>query len=124
MDVRCNGRISDGGIFRKCDLYTELEENRLNFPNPIALPGSRLQVPHMIVADDAFPLKEHIMKTNLTELVGLLNMHLGSLPINSGCIWLELELLVEKSCLLRKGGLLHHYSGPQTLLYTRRRAPA
>ena len=30
VDVGCNGRISDCGVFRNCDLYTELEENRLN----------------------------------------------------------------------------------------------
>ena len=61
-DVGCNGRISNGGVFRNCDLHKELEEKRLNIPNPTPLPGTHIPFPYMIVADDAFPLKKYIMK--------------------------------------------------------------
>ena len=62
VDVGCNGRISDGGVFRNCDLYKQLEENQLNIPKPTLLHGTSILFPYVIVADDAFPLKQHIMK--------------------------------------------------------------
>ena len=62
VDIGCNGRISDGGVFRNCNLYQMLEEKKLNIPQPMPLPNTNIQFPHVIVADDAFPLKEHILK--------------------------------------------------------------
>ena len=62
VDIGCNGRISDGGVFRNCDLYQHLEHNRLNVPEPSILPGIQIEFPHIIVADDAFPLKSYILK--------------------------------------------------------------
>lgn len=49
IDVGCNGRVSDGGVFRNCNLSSSLENNML--------PEN-----HVIVADNAFPLKHYIMK--------------------------------------------------------------
>ena len=63
VNIGCNGRISDGGVFRNCDLYKELEEKHLNVPQPALIPGMQAPFPYVIVADDAFPLKEyHIVK--------------------------------------------------------------
>ena len=62
ISVGCNGRISDGGVFRNSDLYHHLEENKLNIPRPATLPGTQTKFPHVLVADDAFPLKEYILK--------------------------------------------------------------
>lgn len=62
IDVGCNGRISDGGVFSNCSLSRPLAENSLNIPGPKALPHREKLVPHVIVADDAFPLKPYIMK--------------------------------------------------------------
>ena len=62
IDVGCNGRISDGGVFRNSTLSTALEQNTLNIPPPKPLPGKTQPIPYMIVADDAFPLKEYIQK--------------------------------------------------------------
>ena len=61
-DIGCNGRISDGGVFRNCNLYRALEEKRLNIPNPTKLPGTQSLFSYVIVADDAFPLKDYILK--------------------------------------------------------------
>ena len=61
-DVGCNGRVSDGGVFKNCNLYRALEEKQLNIPNPTVLPGTQNQFPFVIVADDAFPLKDYILK--------------------------------------------------------------
>ena len=61
-DVGCNGRISDGGVFRNCNLYSALEQNTLNIPKESVLPGTQQLFPFVIVAEDAFPLREYIMK--------------------------------------------------------------
>lgn len=49
IDVGCNGRVSDGGVFRNCSLYQALEDGML--------PEG-----HVLVGDNAFPLKEYLLK--------------------------------------------------------------
>lgn len=61
VDIGCNGRISDGGVFRNSNLSQALGCNSLNFPPPKCLPGGTSSVPH-VVADEAFPLKSYLMK--------------------------------------------------------------
>lgn len=63
VDVGCQGRISDGGVFKHTRLYKKLERNELNIPEPKALrvPYS-IQVPYMILADKAFALNDYTMK--------------------------------------------------------------
>ena len=61
VDIGCNGRVSDGGVFRNCNLFTAMENNTRNIPNPEPLMGDRsFPLPYMFVSDDAFPLKEYI----------------------------------------------------------------
>ena len=62
VDIGCNGRISDGGVFKNCNLYSMLEENKMKIPKPKNLPGTTIACPYHIVAHDAFPSKEYIMK--------------------------------------------------------------
>ena len=62
VDIGCNGRVSDGGVFRNCDLFEELEANTLSIPKPTNPPGCSNALPYVIVADDAFPLKTYILK--------------------------------------------------------------
>ena len=59
INVGCNGRVSDGGVFRQSSIFTALENNLLNIPPPEPLPGSSLPVPYTLVADSAFPLKNY-----------------------------------------------------------------
>ena len=63
-DIGCNGRISDGGVFKNCSLYHALEHKTLHtcIPKASPLPGSNQAFPFVLVADDAFPLKDYIMK--------------------------------------------------------------
>lgn len=61
-DVGCQGRISDGGVFRNTSFYQKLQNNELNLPNDQSLPGRQQNIPFVFVADDAFPLQRHIMK--------------------------------------------------------------
>lgn len=56
VDVGCNGRVSDGGVFKNSFLFKVLEDQTLHIPQPQPLPGRTTPIPFMIVADDAFPL--------------------------------------------------------------------
>ena len=60
VDIGCNGRISDGGVFRNSSLSTAIDENILNIPPPRKVGASVL--PYVIVAEDAFPLKQNLVK--------------------------------------------------------------
>lgn len=62
VDVGSNGRISDGGVFRESCLQAALDNNSLGIPPATCLPERNTPVPYVIVADEAFPLKENLMK--------------------------------------------------------------
>jgi len=62
VDVGCQGRIGDAGVYSNSTLSTALEENALNIPPPQKLPSTEDTVPFVIVADEAFPLKTYILK--------------------------------------------------------------
>ncbi|XP_028415306.1 uncharacterized protein LOC114538349 [Dendronephthya gigantea] len=62
IDIGTNGRISDGGVFRNSALAQALQYGELNLPDPAPLPNRTMKVPYVIVADDAFPLSQNIMK--------------------------------------------------------------
>ena len=62
VSVGSAGRESDGGIFRSLDIGKQLTEGALQLPEPKALPGTSTVLPHVIVADEAFPLLENVMR--------------------------------------------------------------
>ncbi|VDI07439.1 Hypothetical predicted protein [Mytilus galloprovincialis] len=62
VDVGSNGRVSDGGVFRQCTLQESIENELINFRGPKELPGRDKKVPFVVVGDEAFPLKEYLMK--------------------------------------------------------------
>ena len=86
VDIGCNGLVSDGGIFRNSAFSEALENNSLNIPNPEPVPGERFPLFYVIVADDAFPLKENILKpynqTGLTTEGHIYNYRIS----RAGCI--------------------------------------
>lgn len=55
-DVGCQGRISDGGVFRNCTLYKKLGETNFNISDNQPLPRKEIPMPYVFVADDAFGL--------------------------------------------------------------------
>ncbi|KAK5644915.1 hypothetical protein RI129_006215 [Pyrocoelia pectoralis] len=61
-DVGVQGRIADGGVFASTDFCSALQNNKLNLPNARSLPGRQINVPFVIVADDAFALSGNVMK--------------------------------------------------------------
>lgn len=62
VNVGCQGRISDGGVFKNMSFYKKLINNELNLPDDTSLPGRQMPVPYVFVADDAFPLLKHLIK--------------------------------------------------------------
>ncbi|XP_030271800.1 protein ALP1-like [Sparus aurata] len=62
VDVGCNGRVLESGVFGGCSLQDALENRTSNIPAPAPLPASDQLAPYCIVADEAFPLKEYLMK--------------------------------------------------------------
>ena len=71
-EVGCQGKTSDGEVYRNSSFYSALKENKLNLPDPQPLPQSsdpywefhqdNDEIPIVFVGDDAFPLSEHCMK--------------------------------------------------------------
>jgi hypothetical protein len=61
-NVGVNGRISDGGVFAQSKLAEAMNLKSLNCPQASPLPGQTTNTPYVIVADDAFPLSEYLMK--------------------------------------------------------------
>lgn len=62
IDVGCNGRHSDGGIFKNSTLYKALQEGILNIPPDEPLPKRKKSVPYIMLGDDAFALSKNLLK--------------------------------------------------------------
>nr|CAI5824127.1 unnamed protein product [Callosobruchus analis] len=56
VDIGCQGRISDGGVFQNSVLYHKIA-------------GRQKDAPYIFIADDAFPLTKHIMKPRARRVV-------------------------------------------------------
>ena len=62
VDIGEAGRQSDAGVFANSNIERSITKNLLPVPNPCALPRTTKQFPYVFVADDAFPLRLHIVK--------------------------------------------------------------
>ncbi|KAG5876835.1 hypothetical protein JTB14_014164 [Gonioctena quinquepunctata] len=61
-DCGCQGRLSDGAVFRNTRLFKKIEQNELHCPPREPPMGRNKEVPYVFVGDDAFGLRETIMK--------------------------------------------------------------
>ena len=61
-DVGSNGRMNDSGIWNKSSLRHAIESGEMEFPEPKALSYRSEKLPFVIVGDDAFALKNYMMK--------------------------------------------------------------
>lgn len=62
VDVSCNGRVSDGGVFAGCSLGEALNKRLANIPRYSELLGGHGIMSYHIVGDDAFPLRDDLLK--------------------------------------------------------------
>ncbi|XP_057308742.1 uncharacterized protein LOC130647044 [Hydractinia symbiolongicarpus] len=94
VDIGCQGRLSDGGVFRRCEFFRGLSTNSIDLPERRKLPNisgiddsflnpecDQPLLPYVLVADDAFPLTEYCMKPyaqkGLTESKRIFNYRLS-----------------------------------------------
>jgi len=81
IDVGAYGKQSDGGIFRHSSLYQFLSSNNFNMPNARKLPLSDVELPFVILGDEAHPLLCYFMRPyprrQLTESRRLFNYRLS-----------------------------------------------
>lgn len=103
--VGSNGRVSDGGVWNATSLSDYLKDtsNPLNIPAPKALPGRVNKIPYFLVADEAFPLKENIMRpypsSDLNETKRIFNYRMSRARINVECAF---GILSSRFQLLKK----------------------
>lgn len=62
VDIGCQGRISDSGVFRNTSLFKKLETNELMLPQEEILPNTNVSLPYVFVTDEAFALSKNVMK--------------------------------------------------------------
>ena len=62
VDVRMNGRNSDGGNWSQSRLKNGLEKNSLNLPDATPHPGRNYPLPYVCTGYDAFSLTAYMMK--------------------------------------------------------------
>jgi hypothetical protein len=62
IDVGSNGRNSDSGILANSQFGQLLSKNKLHIPEPKPLPTSTTIVPHVLVGDEGFPLRQYLMR--------------------------------------------------------------
>lgn len=61
-DFGTNGRVSDGGVLQKTTFFLKLQNEDLKIPEPSDISENFKNVPYVIVADDAFPLRTDMLK--------------------------------------------------------------
>lgn len=61
-DVGAAGSLGDAAVFNKCKISSMLESNELAIPDDDLVTGIDVPLPYMLVGDDAFPLRNYLMK--------------------------------------------------------------
>lgn len=56
VDVGSYGKSSDSTIFDRSHLRSDIEENRLNIPQPKQIINNEIALPFTFIGDEAFPL--------------------------------------------------------------------
>jgi len=67
VDCGCQGKISDGGVFKNSELFKNMENQSLSLPSPTPLPGRTKSIPYYMIGDEAFPLNNNLMKVHAPE---------------------------------------------------------
>ncbi|KAL4089516.1 hypothetical protein QTP88_024537 [Uroleucon formosanum] len=62
VDIGTYGKNSDGGILSHSNMGKALEKNKMNIPSDRELPGTNEKLPYVIIGDEAFPLKNYLLR--------------------------------------------------------------
>ena len=62
VDIGDSGRQSDGSVYANSNVGYAIENKLLNIPPDAKITGSTKVLPYVVVGDDAFGLKRHLMK--------------------------------------------------------------
>lgn len=60
MDIGCQGRISDSGVFQNCALYKKIQQESLNLLKSQRLPERNTDIPYFF--HQAFALTTNLIK--------------------------------------------------------------
>lgn len=63
VNIGAYGKNGDSNILQQTEFWNLLCSKKLNIPNPTPLPPEGIKVPYVFVADDAFPMQEHVMRS-------------------------------------------------------------
>ncbi|RLU24791.1 hypothetical protein DMN91_002881 [Ooceraea biroi] len=67
VDIGAERRQSDGGIFANSNFGQRFERNEMNVPQPNAIEPNGPSLPYVLLADEAFALKEYMMRPRSAE---------------------------------------------------------
>ena len=62
VNIGCQGRMSDGGVFSHTNFYRAIEDGIIGFPTDEPYPNTRQPMPYAMIGDEAFPLRSYLMK--------------------------------------------------------------
>ncbi|KAL4153124.1 hypothetical protein QTP88_000957 [Uroleucon formosanum] len=62
IDVGAYGKDSDGSVMSNSNFYRRIENGSLKLPNETKLPNSNILTPFVFIADEAFPLRNYLMR--------------------------------------------------------------
>jgi len=103
IEVGGRGKQSDGGTFCGSTLFRLLEAGKFNVPPPQALPGSNIILPNFLIGDEAYPLKNYLMRPYpRRKLNAKTEKYNERLSIARKCIECAFGILTKKWRILQK----------------------
>lgn len=62
VDIGCQGRISDGGVYNNSSFFEQLQKGQLKLPPNRRMPSTDIILPYVYIGDSAFALSLRMMK--------------------------------------------------------------
>lgn len=62
VDIGAYGKDSEGGVLQNSKIYNLIEKGSLKLSNAKPLPNFSTEAPFVFIEDEAFPLKEHLLR--------------------------------------------------------------
>ena len=71
VDIGDIGHNSDGGVFANSRMGEAFNDRKLGVPEQQVLQNTNICLPYVLVGDEAFPLRENLMKPYPKEVLGI-----------------------------------------------------